>query len=626
MKIADARLCSDAAVCFETADNTLIAASFDDGGELRVKRFAAAASSLHEEISAWRTGLGRKTTARTVFRFVPDLFMEQTRIAALPDDVVRLGDDELTEWLVAAAAADTTGQDGKSVFESSLDDSAYDFTRLPSGQIALTEIPRETVDQTRLKLLPVVGSITEDELAASAAGFRVDAPPEFPQAVETRLRAVARFLAERERAFFSSLGGEETVAFFCFTPQGAGFALWSPASGFYVELGDFFHLRPEDQIIPEGIDKATYLGHLYGESVYNFLNDQFYRRIVPDDDSAAPVNLVRVYWTAAEKFTSPLESILSEFSEQTEFPFISAGVPMEEMVVSGLLLGCFDESTELIPAVNLANDVRRQRTAIFAAAAAASRQTHRARRRTALLYAVLPSVCAVGFILGLLLNSSRISASIDSRRTAATAEKARLTPLINARAEYETTLSWYEDVLRQIVGLRRKQSAALAFAARLDPLFPPTNSFYVSNLKLLPGGNFEIKGLARDQFAVSEFARQLEFAAENGGDISGGSGGGGARYFSNLTLEFKQGSGSDKQSSVAAGVAGSLAPGVSGFLIKGNFPAAGVIIAQDFKPAAAAPAPPAVMPKPAPPTASPAPGSDDKTAPAPAADGKTAAN
>jgi len=588
MKNSDLKFSADIAVCFEPVQNQLVAASYDASGELYIERFAVR-ETLHAEILSWRTRLGLKNHAESVFRFVPNLFMEQTRIALVPDEALLLNDSELTEWLAEAATKRTFGQDGKPVFETSLADSAYDFTRLPNGLVSLTEIPREALDLTRRTLIQVATPLTAEDLEDTAHLQNGGALPEFPQAVETRLRAVTRYLSESEREYFASLSGDETIAVFAFTSEGVGFALWNPNYSFYSELGEFFHLDTSDQNVPDEMDKGEYLGQLYAESVYNFLNDQFYRRVVPDDESVAPTVLKRLYWTAAENLVNPLEFLISEFSDQTEFSFVHSPTAMEEMVVSGLLLGCDDETTELVPAVNLANDIAMQHQAILDTADQVINQELRAGRRLALIYMMLPVACAIGLIVGLMLNNARISIGLGKRESTASAEKARLQPLLNARAEYEKTLAWYEDVLRQIVGLRKKQTAALGFAARLDPLFPNTNAFYVSDLKLLPGGNFELKGLARDQFAVSEFVRQMEFAV---GDDE-------KRYFSNLAVEFKQGSQSDKPSSVASGVTGTLAPGVSGFLVKGNFAPASAIKAQPAN--AAAPAS-AAVPVPAAPT------------------------
>lgn len=574
MSLENEKPVSDTAVCFDF-QNRLCAASYDEQGALVFRHFADGENS-HAELSAWRESLGLATNAETVFRFVPNLFMEQTHVAVLNGDVLELADAEITEWLAQAAAKGTAGLDGKPIFETNFSKSAYDYTRLPNNFIGLTELPLEALELTRHTLLPVATPINTEEL--DRLHYRQIALPEFPQVVETRLRVIARHLAEADRDYFAALAGDETVAFFAFTPEGAGFALWNPAAGFYVELGDCFHHTAADANLPDSTDKTEYLGQLYGESVCNFLNEQFYRRIIPEDEEFPPVKLQRIYWTATANLAVPLELLIREFAAQTEFPFVHVPAPMEEMVVSGLLLGGADKTTALIPGINLANDIARQYESVLdRRQAVADRQRQRS-RRLALIYALLPVVSVLGLIAGLLLNNWRIEVFQNRRAEAAQIEKERLKPLIAERTEYEKTRGWYQDVLRQIIGLRRKQTAALGFAARLDPLFPATDAFYVSDLKLVSGGNFELRGLARDQFAVSEFVRQMEFAED----------GSGPRFFSALTLEFKQGSSaSEKSSSAVAGVVGNLASGISGFLIKGNFAPAAAIQAQETKPAGA---------------------------------------
>lgn len=574
MKNENTEICPDVAICLETVANRCWAATYDRHGGMNVAHFTLG-DTLHTEVVTWRAGLGQITTPETVYRYVPNLFMEQTRVAQVASEFAALPDDELIEWLMKAAAAGSAGIDGKPIFESSLAHSAYDFTRLPGGFISLTEVPRQALEVSRHGLLQAATDITSEQLAESE-NFQEDGLPDFRQAVETRLRVIARYLSVVESDYFGSLRGEETIAFFSFTPEGVGYALWNPSFSFFVELGEFFHLHVEESEIPSGCDRATFMGQLYAESVDNFLNEQFYKRIVPEDDEIEPVAIRRVYWTASANFVKPLKPLLEEFAEQSGFAFIHCVPPMEEMVVKGLLLGTSEDTTEMIPGVNLANDLALQYEGVLAEKEAIVNQALSAGRRMTLVYVLLPVACAVGLIFGLWLNNWRIGAGLDRRQVAAAAETARLAPLLNQRKEYVKTLDWYESVLRQIIGLRQKQSSALLFAARLDPLFPTGNDFYVSNLSLTPGGNFELKGLARDEFAVSLFARQMEFATDADGK----------RYFSNLTLQFKQGSAVTGKTNVANEVTGNLATGVSGFNIKGNFAPAAILIAQESKPLA----------------------------------------
>ena len=56
-------------------------------------------------------------------------------------------------------------------------------------------------------------------------------------------------------------------------------------------------------------------------------------------------------------------------------------------------------------------------------------------------------------------------------------------------------------------------------------------SFYVSDMKLLPTGGVEMKGLARNKDAIASFLKTLEFA---GGPESG------SRLFSNLAYEVQE--------------------------------------------------------------------------------------
>ncbi|HLM61871.1 MAG TPA: hypothetical protein VK308_13785, partial [Pyrinomonadaceae bacterium] len=244
-------LIRDVAICLDVPQNQVCAACYDSQGKMMIRRFPVR-ETIHAEILSWHKSQGHKMSGAPVFRFVPNLFMEQTRVAMLDGEVLALSDAELTDWLVNASAKGTSGLDGKPIFETSLQKSAYDFTRLPNQFISLTELPREAMELTRHTLLQIATPSTVQELD-NIQHYKNAALPEFSQAVETRLRVVARYLIENDREFFTSLRELETVAFFAFTPEGVGFALWNPAYGFHVELGEFFHLSVDDDTIPAGM-------------------------------------------------------------------------------------------------------------------------------------------------------------------------------------------------------------------------------------------------------------------------------------------------------------------------------------------------------------------------------------
>lgn len=577
MKKENPNLPPDIAVCFKTDGRSLLAASFASDGAIEAFEFPVS-GPLYPALASWRSTLGHRTDLQTVFRFVPLLFTEQTRVASLPDEVLALSDSELTVWLIDAAQKGLLGEDGLQIFESTLEKSLYDYARLPNGDISLTEVPRERLYES-LKRLLQAEPLDSADLARLTRNMPEDAQPLLIHAAETRLRAIARYVVTEQAEYFDALGQEETVAFFAFTPEGCAFALWNPLMTFYAEFGEWFNLNFDEAEIPPGMDRAEFLSNLYLDAVYNFLHEQFYRHVEPEDETKKRIEIKRVFWSASDGLDKHLEPLVAEFSQSADFNCLPiAAASMEEAVVRGLLLGYDEEAERLVPSINLANDLSVQNSEINAEKQNRQAERMSAKRRIAFACLILPIVIAFGAVIGLFLNNQRISASLAWRESKAVAEQNRLKPILQARAEYEKTLKWYEDVLRQIIALRQKQTSSLSFAARLDPLYPSTGAFYISDMKLSPGGAFELKGFTRDEKQVSDFLRALEFAQDDKE----------ARYFTGLQLEFKQGSlvsGAVAQAASGNGISGNLAPGVSGFVLKGGYGPASVLKAQQQAPA-----------------------------------------
>jgi hypothetical protein len=128
--------------------------------------------------------------------------------------------------------------------------------------------------------------------------------------------------------------------------------------------------------------------------------------------------------------------------------------------------------------------------------------------------------------------------------------------------------------------LRKQQPVGIGLLYQLDSNYPVTidPSFYVSEMRMSPKGDLEIKGLARNKDAIASFLKALEFA---GGSESG------SRLFSNLTYEVQEGA--PAQANVAGrpgapAITGStltssnVAPGVIAWSLRGNYlPVAGLV-------------------------------------------------
>lgn len=574
---------SDLAVCFLADGIHLVAASISSEGKIITEQFAVG-ESFFPALKEWRLSIGHQTDLNTIFRFVPQYFTEQTNVASLSQEVCALSDSELTLWLIDAASRDIVGENGQPIFESPLSKSLYDYARLPNGNISLTELPRERQHEA-LKQVIQSQPLDGGDLASLTRYVSDEAQPLFLHATETRLRAITRYLAHQETKTFGTLASDESVAVFAFTAEGCGYALWNPNQGFNSEFGEWFNLNFDENEIPEGIERSDYIGRLYLDSVINFLHEQFYKRTVSENDLETSVSINRIYWVANGGLNTPIAEVLDDFSEEYGFSFSSVeGTEMEKMIAEGLLLAFDEEIEQLVPSINLANDISVQNESINAEVLNQKAIGDRNKRQVAIACMMLPIILAFGLVVGLILNNLRVSASLAWRENTGTTEQNRLRPILQARADYEKTLRWYEDILKQIVALRQKQTSALSFAAKLDPLYPQTTAFFISDMKLQPGGGFELKGFTRDEMEVSAFVSSLEFAQDEKG----------GRYFSGLQLEFKQGTNSGAIPISTSSSGGNVLAGVSTFFLKGNFSPASILKPQTPTGVAPATPPPAI--------------------------------
>ena len=576
---------SDVAICLDPSGLVLTAAAIDNAGEIALAYFPVD-GGLPDAVAAFRGQLNLPTGSDTAYRFVPFLYTEETKVPALDTETLLLGDDELIKFLIYAMKNPMHGADGKPLFpQTEQMQTVYDLVRLSSGEIALTELPRDVLELSSREYAKaaITNFHDADFVKSRAKSGEFVVLPDYLQIVETQMRVIARFLAVERADQFTELEPGETLAFFSFSSTGYAYSLYNSESGFFAELGEVFDVK-EGGEMPVEVNSAKQNSLRYFEGIYNFINEQFYHRVVPKDEESAPLNVKNILWAADDGLTEPVSAVFREFSEISKLPVEQIKVPRTEMIVKGLLYNVAElPGAELIPPINLAADLTFQHEEILRREAAVEEDRVKDRRAAAIVFLLIPAACVLGLVFGLYFNNMLHAAELSSRREIAAAEIARLQPLIDQRREYEKTLAWYEDVLRQIVALRQKQVTPLLFAWRLDRLYPAYQSFFIDELSLKTGGVFEIKGLAKDEQAVVDFVHALEFSANSGGK----------RDFTDLTLGFKQGSSKTSESGSAGSsqVSGALAGGVSGFLIKGVFPDAAIIKEQTNAATSAAPTP-----------------------------------
>lgn len=559
-------------------------------------------------------------------------FNERTRILALDGNTLALNDDDLTEWLVEAERQIIIGTDNHPIFETALADTACAITRLPNGLIAMTEVPRQSLQTARDKVRPLTGN-------AVSTNFNL--------AIETPLRATARYfltaLPEGANALRSDKEREVT-AFLLITKAGFNYGLWSPAAGLFTEYG---FLSPteinqqsgggfqrfgaarivEEETKPDSAEAQAQLEANNLEAYIRHAFDQLFLQMSTETLELLQLTAYsQVVWATEMGLAETVSGIASDFAERTGLDFHQIGVPVDEATAGGLLFGSFnfgDETiagAEIIPPVNLARDLlvladteeieRRRMDDVYAM---------KNRSRTLLALAAMPVIVAA-VLLGLFADIIRTQFMLGFRDVRAEMRAAELKPALDRRNGYEANLKWYQEFIKQVSNLRRQQPVGTGMLYELNPSYPfaADPAFYISELRLLPTGAVEIKGLARNKDAVTSFLRSLEFS---GGTQSG------TKLFSNLTYEVQEGV---AQQTVQPPPGASLptlagtnlgankpAPGIISWSIKGNYVPIGEFIPPDpakTKPGAPNPAVP-VQPNPAAPNAQPPAATAPKTNP-----------
>src|SRR5690606_35867857 len=162
------------------------------------------------------------------------------------------------------------------------------------------------------------------------------------------------------------------------------------------------------------------------------------------------------------------------------------------------------EGARILPAVNLARDllvladteeIARQHLVVL--------ETQKARNRAVFTLLAAP-VIAFAILFAYTADLVREGFSLAYREYRADAKTAELKPALDRRKSYEAIVAWYQEYVQQVSSLRRQQPVGIGLLYQLDSNYPITvdPSFYVSELKLSPRGDLEIKGLARNKDAI----------------------------------------------------------------------------------------------------------------------------
>jgi len=546
---------------------------------------------------------------RTVLCTAPSQFSERTRMLALDGEHLSLDEDTLSEWLVNAEQQMLLGTDNHPIFETSLEDTACAMGRLPNGQVTLTEVPREHLNNLRERMRSLVGGMAAGSLNLI---------------VETPVRCAARYFLTRspEGNEIRRPGKEgEVTAFLLISTSGFSIGLWSPKTGLFSE---YSFLAPQELT---GDPKAAGRARKAAEEppsdarIDAYIKqalDQLFLQLSPDRLEQMQLgSYAQIVWGCEMGMSERVTPIAQEYETKSGLEFIQIPVPADEAVAGGLLLGSFSFGNSeaiaprVLPVVNLARDllvqadteeVERRRL----------EQVEAQKRRNRTIFAIVAApVIAFALLTAFAADIVRESVWLAYRESNADAEAARLKPALDRRKSYEANLQWYQEFVKQVSLLRKQQPIGTNLLYQLDSNYPfavdPT--FYVSEMRLSPKGELEIKGLAKNKDAIAQFLKSLEFA---GGAASG------SRLFGNLAYEVQEGvpqTTATGQRPTIPQMSGStltgtnVAPGIVSWTMKGIYLPVAEIAPPDPN---AKPAQPAANPN------SPAVGGTQPPAPAPA--------
>lgn len=560
----------------------------------------------------------------TQFLTTVDEYSERTRILALDGEILALNDNELFEWLVNAERQMYLGTDSHPIFEMPLQDTACSFTRLPNGQIAMTEASRESVNRSREKMRSLFGD-------AAISGINLG--------VETATRSAARYYltaVPKGAAIAKSATESELTAFMLISTSGFSYGLWNPSRGLFSEYAFLAPVEVSRQNQRKTLSQISEAQQAQGQkddkvkhtqAYVKHAIDQLALQLAPDRlDELGLSRYAQVVWAVEEKLEDHVQAVIEKFPTDAGLSFTDMGANIEEAVVGGLLFGSFtfgDETVvgaDILPPVNLARDLL-----VLADKEEVKRRhigelRNQKRRRQAVFTMLAGPAIVFAFFFAFIADHVSRQTYFAIREAQANAKTEELKPALERRTAYEANLKWYQEFIKQVSRLRKQQPVGIGMLYQLNQNYPfdLDGSFYVEELKLKPDAGIEITGLARNKDAVTAFLRSLEFA---GGPESG------TRLFSNLTYEVREGV---AQPIVAAGQNSAVptmtdstlkgegpAPGVIAWTIRGNYLPMAAFIPPDPKklPVPGAPAP-AAVPAP-PPAAAPGPGNPQGTVPNP---------
>jgi hypothetical protein len=406
--------------------------------------------------------------------------------------------------------------------------------------------------------------------------------------------------------------GKETelTAFLLIGRGGFSWGLWSPGFGLFNE---YSFLAPKDLY---STDATAASGRDRGrvpdsqeptdEKLNAYIRKAFDQLFVQlSEERLTQMQLssyAQVVWACETGLAEKIAPVAQEYTGNSGIETYRVLVPADEAAAAGLLFGSFafgdisPAGAQIIPQVDLAHDLLAFADSEEIERRKLQEQAIRKQRNRAAMALLAGPVMALAVLCAIVAGLIREQVMLTLRDSNAEAKTAELKPALDRRRSYEANLKWYQEFITQVSSLRRQQPVGIGLLYQLNENYPlqADPAFYVSEMKLLPSGTIEMKGLARNKDAVAAFLRALEFA---GGAESG------SRLFTNLAYEVQEGT---PQTSIPGrtgvpALSGSTlqaAPGIVAWSMRGNY-----VPVVEFAP----PDPnkkPAAAPPPAPPPAS----------------------
>ena len=516
-----------------------------------------------------------------------------TRRLPLDAETLEMSDVDVEAYLIHAAQNQTTLDDGRTLIETTLEETVAQMGRTPNDTVTLTQIPRAELKR--------VMTPTEELMMVGLPQEKKDRP-EVREAFaanivsETPVRAITRTYLCEMRPLPSDLVTVIVIA----TDAGFALGLWNAHSGLFYERAEALS---EDYTFEPGGDESFGTEYDQEEMRRTYLSD-FLRHALETGlqtgrEMSGELGMFGVERMVVSTFPDYVEivsPIITEIQEQAEIETILLPGTIEELTARGLLYSQIRDNP--LEVVNLSRDLYVRLIDHSIETEQRKRIARAKAHNNAALAIIIPVVCLLAFIAGTVFHYTRSQAMLSRRDAAADAEKKRLEPFLNDRNSYVENFVWRESYLRQILTLHDRQSVAISFLPEIDRRYLMTNDnrFAFVQLKIGQNGEWQMNGVASNEEAVTNFVRGLEYAEGDGG-----------RIFANLAPEF----GKNINESLPSGATSpfkntsAIPAGWSGWEIKGTYlplanlapkpatPAAPAAPAAQTAPNAAAPKAPA---------------------------------